>query len=149
MSNGKNDEVSKFEVDCGPPDGFKVQIDVSARDVASLICSGFEGGVSYWCRIMDYREPKVVRPVIDEDEVFKHNDYPLLDGGAVICRVFDEGTDKKYAPLVLDRDAVQRGLTLMAEKYPRHWGDFLSTNYDACTGDVFLQLCLLGEVVYG
>jgi hypothetical protein len=131
--------------------GFKVEIEVSAKDIAGLLCSGFEGGVGYWCRIMDYRKPKVVRPVIDGEEVFRHTDYPLLEGGAVICRLYDEPgqTDKKYNPLVLDRAAIQRGLTLMATTRQRHWADFLSCNYDSNTGDVFIQLCLLGDVVYG
>ena len=51
--------------------------------------------------------------------------------------------------MTLDGDAVQRGLQTMAEKYPRHWGDFIRENEDAITGDVFIQCCLLGEVVYG
>jgi hypothetical protein len=37
----------------------------------------------------------------------------------------------------------------MADKYPRHIADILSENDDATTGDVFLQLCLFGDVVYG
>jgi hypothetical protein len=40
-------------------------------------------------------------------------------------------------------------LALMAEKEPRHFGDFMGENDDATTSDVFLQLCLFGEVVYG
>lgn len=130
--------------------GFKVEREISAEDVSNLICSAFEGGgARYWCRIMDYREPKVIRPVHAGEKVYPHNDYPLLEGGAVICRLLEEETDKKYKPLVLDREAIQRGLTLMAQKYPRHWGDFLSENSDANTGDAFVQLCLLGDLVYG
>jgi pimeloyl-ACP methyl ester carboxylesterase len=40
-------------------------------------------------------------------------------------------------------------LHLMPQVAPEHWADFLTENEDAETGDVFVQLCLLGEVVYG
>lgn len=147
MTNVQTNESSELS----PVPGFKVEVEIPAKDIAGLLCSGFEGGVGYWCRIMDFRTPKVVRPMIDETEVFRHTDYPLLEGGAVICRLYDEPgqSDQKYDKLVLDRAAIQRGLTLMAEKCPKHWADFIDENYDSNTGDVFIQLCLLGDVVYG
>jgi hypothetical protein len=42
-----------------------------------------------------------------------------------------------------------KGLQTMAEKYPRHFADFVAENDDADTGDVFLQCVVLGDVVYG
>lgn len=151
-----------------PVPGFRIEKAVSAKDVANLLCSGFEGGVGYWCRIEEVREPKEKRPVLDAKRVYAHTDYPLLEGGAVICRDIEEQpvtddeceqeenedgilVDKEpvFKRLVLDREAVQRALNLMSSKYPRHWGDFLSGNYDAITGDVFIQLALLGDVIYG
>jgi len=113
--------------------------------IAGLLCAAFEGGVGYWCTITGYTEPEVPRSVWGEDRIYRHVDYPLT-GGAVLCEVTDEDEPER---LVLDREAVERGLRLMAEKAPRHWGDFLAENYDADTGDVFVQLALLGEIVYG
>jgi len=49
----------------------------------------------------------------------------------------------------LDLDAIKKGLQIIAEKYPRHMGDFLNENDDADTGDVFLQCCLFGDAIYG
>jgi len=37
----------------------------------------------------------------------------------------------------------------MAEKYPRHFANFAQEAEDAETGDVFIQCCVLGEIVYG
>lgn len=114
--------------------------------VADLLCSGFEGGVGYWCRIVDYREPPEKRSVWGESHVYPHVDYPLT-GGAVVCEVTEEDDPK---PLVLDRAAIERGLKLMSTLTPRrHWTAFLHEDEDAETGDVFIQLCLLGEIVYG
>ena len=54
------------------------------------------------------------------------------------------------SPVVaLDRAALERGLALMSTEQPGHFADFVSGNEDAETGDVLLQLALLGEVVFG
>jgi hypothetical protein len=49
----------------------------------------------------------------------------------------------------IDKLSLEAGLQLMAKKYPKHFNDFMSINEDAITGDVFLQLVVLGEVIYG
>lgn len=138
---------------------INVSVTAKPEDIAGLLCSGFESGVGYWCRIVDYKEPEKRVPVLDASAssfgekpvVYPHCDYPV-SGGAVICRIDDgetEETDDEYKPLVLDGAAVQRGLDIMATRYARHFADFVSGNYDATTGDVFIQCCLLGEIVYG
>ncbi len=50
---------------------------------------------------------------------------------------------------LLDLGTIRLGLQTMADKYPNHWHDFINDNEDATTGDVFLQCCLYGEVIFG
>lgn len=70
--------------------------------------------------------------VYDEYE----NDNELNDGDAPV----------KY-PLTL-KD-VRKGLRLMKKLYPSHYADLMEENDDAITGDVWLQLAIFGELVYG
>jgi hypothetical protein len=49
----------------------------------------------------------------------------------------------------LDLEAIKKGLQIMANLYPWHFKDLITDNHDAITADVFLQCCLLGEIVYG
>ena len=44
---------------------------------------------------------------------------------------------------------VKKGLELMRDQYPRHYADLVEENDDAITGDVFLQLAVFGELIYG
>jgi hypothetical protein len=37
----------------------------------------------------------------------------------------------------------------MADQHPSHWADIMQDETDAETSDVFLQLCVLGDIVYG
>ena len=46
-------------------------------------------------------------------------------------------------------DAIEQGIQLLERLYPGLFADFIKENEDATTGDIFLQLCLYGEVIYG
>jgi hypothetical protein len=119
---------------------------VSFENIGGLLCSAFEGGSNYWYEIHDYVEPKEITFQAMKGEVFPHIDYPLNVGGAVIVGDMEAPEE---APKRLDMAAIKNGLKVMAEKYPHHWQDFVSENDDAITGDVFLQCCLFGEIVFG
>ena len=44
---------------------------------------------------------------------------------------------------------VQKGLELMRDEYPHHYADLMMEEDDAITGDVWLQLAVFGELIYG
>lgn len=124
------------------------------HQIKSLLCCGFEGGVGYWCQIKDYA---FAEGLTYEDfckggkmqgEEYWHpcQLVPMTPGCAVICIETEEEDPK---PLTLNRTKIEVGLQLMADKFPRHFGNFMDDNADAETGDVFIQCCLLGDVVYG
>jgi hypothetical protein len=62
----------------------------------------------------------------------------------------EEACEPGEAGLVhkLDGEAIERGLRLMAQEYPQRFANWHSENEDAEDGDVFVQLCLFGEVRY-
>lgn len=129
-----------------------ITLGISRQRIASLLVGAFEGGSNYWLRSIEsqwdskFGKP---RPILDEGDekpdIWKCYDYPLQAGGKVVC-VDAEGDGKEYT---LDLDAIHKGLAAMAQKCPRHFGDFISGGDDATTSDVFLQCCLFGEIVYG
>lgn len=65
-------------------------------------------------------------------------------GGHIVLTDFEENREYR-----LDLESIKSGIQTMASKYPRHYSDFVSENDDAITGDVFLQCCVFGEIVYG
>jgi hypothetical protein len=126
-----------------------VQTEVPLQRVADLLCSAMEsGGIAYWACVERTRKPR--KPIAytspKDGAIYPLMDYPLCKGGAVILR---DTEDEKRALLVLDFEAIQRGLALMPVRSPRHWADFVAEDSDANTADVFVQLCVFGEVIYG
>lgn len=129
--------------------GFEVAVkfQVSFADVAGLLASAWTGS-AYWATVNKYIAPTAwlfeSEPRAEEGKHYP-NDYPLNPGGCVLIEDMEE-EGKVYE---LDQAAIARGLALMAEKYPEHWADFVKEDYDSTAGDVFLQLSLLGDVIYG
>ncbi len=132
---------------------MKISIDIDNEKIKGLLCSGFEGGINYWAQIDGYRYAKGL----------KHSDFqeggkfqiqgnywhpcqiiPLVEDCAVI--IMDTEQVKRHT---LNLKAIHKGLDVMCKEYPKHFGDFLSDNGDATTGDVFIQCCLFGKIVYG
>lgn len=120
--------------------GFRVktELEISDQRVKDLLCCAFEGGSNYWYQIVEFVNPENLKVE------FRHLDLPLISGCALIVSDAEESVRSQ-----LDRSAIQFGLNLMSTRYPQHFASFLEENEDAETGDVFLQCCLFGELVYG
>jgi hypothetical protein len=119
---------------------MKFTTELPDETIAGLLCSAFEGGSNYWYELVDY--------TTDSNRV---PDYEgLTDPEKNIKWSIKDYEDSDSVGLYqLDRAKIQQGIQVMADEYPRHMADALSENHDAETGDVFLQCCLFGEVVYG
>jgi hypothetical protein len=134
---------------------MKITIDITPERISDLLCCALEGGSNYWYMIDEFVVPTETEPAkwafrSDTNTVFRHLDYPLNDGGALIFSVIDDDSDEfKEQKLRLDLTTIQKGLELMAQQNPLQFGYFLAENEDATTGDVFLQLCLFGQEIFG
>lgn len=123
--------------------------------IADLLCSALEGGSNYWYVVERFIEPPKLEFLYFADsaecdvQVFRHIDYPLnLGGGIVITTLEGDEFDGK-TEWQLNLASIKQGLQVMAARYARNFADFVNEDDDAITGDVFLQCCLFGEVVYG
>jgi hypothetical protein len=145
-------------------DEFRVAATVPEQRVRDLLTSAFEGGSNYWFLVWDYEfAPGLTYEDFREGGKMQIPDnyhhplelIPFVPGCALLIvdgtdvssnnEALPEGTEVWR----LDRQAIQDGLQVMATEYPRHWGNFVGQQDDAETGDVFLQCCLFGEIVFG
>ncbi len=84
----------------------------------------------------------------------KLTDYMLRDAPRHIAYWANECTLTGQAARVCDgekwyRFSLKRGLTVMAEKSPKRFGEMLAGNYDGSTCDLLVQYGCFGEAVYG
>lgn len=138
--------------------GFTVQRKIEDDTIRGLLCCAFEGGSNYWYQIdeYDFAEGFSIGDFRDgarfcDPDMYWHPSQliPLHEGCAVIVSSPHDNLGVARKVHRLDRKAIQKGLNVMAKKYPRHMEHALSEDYDAETGDVFLQCCLFGGLVFG
>lgn len=140
----------------------EVPLSVKWSRVQDLLIGAFEGGSNYWYMIEEYVKPSGAAkdwPVLtaadsrkrgEKFNIYRHADYPVNPGGALV--VSDAGNDEREATKParrLDRARLAEALALWAKECPRHFGDWLAENDDSTTADTFLQIAVLGEIVYG
>ena len=121
-----------------------IEIKVDAEKLLNLFISAFEGGCNYWAMLDD----------TNIDTSHCSGQYPSE-------RWFDAIWNKGMSMPVLDAEEPEdklgdltkagmiNGLKLMAEQHESHYSDFAEGNDDAITADVWFQLALMNEIVYG
>ena len=121
--------------------------------IRSLLCGAFEGGSDYWMGKRQYQLPEgiTLSDFREQGKFTIPDDYnppyllvPFHEG----CSIAVVDDEDQYRG-VLNRESMVRGLQLMADKYPNHFADFMQENDDATTSDVFLQLSVFGELIFG
>jgi len=119
---------------------FEVRKPVTPEAVANLIIAAFEGGSNYWIdKVRHISGNSNEKPYYADPQLYMDPDF--------LIEITDNDEEDRWN---LNQRAIVRGLDLLGSvAHGRHLADFLSENDDAETADVFLQLCLFGDVVYG
>lgn len=133
---------------------MKLTIEIDDKRVQDLLCSALEGGSNYWYNI-DNSDGSVTTSPEDVGVEYWH-EVPFTEKGVIVFTANGDDENEEINGATswkLDRAAIERGLTVFASlkegEGGHHYGDFIKENDDAITGDVFLQCCLFGEIIYG
>lgn len=109
---------------------------------------------NYWPVIKMYKSDKDAGLFDGLDCIEEKWAEALLNGkGLVIYDAYEMDSelndDEEPTKYRLTLDGIKKGLAKMAKEYPRDFADLVEENDDAITGDIFLQLAVFGEVIYG
>lgn len=127
-----------------------VTSDIDNQAIAYALSAAFEGGSNYWYWIDKFIKPKEIKTHFDDSgKVFRHIDYPLSKGGALIISDRSGEADDPGKTYRLDVEAIQKGLDTLQKKYPKVFALLVAEDLDGPTADVFLQCCVFGDAVYG
>ena len=128
------------------------------EDVVNLFVDALEGGSNYWYEIRHL--PAEVRYKAKEmgQSVSEAIGEHILNGGYVQFYDAEEEYDNDDYQEVhsdngllgtVDMDSILEAITIIKRDYPHVWENILDEQYDANDADVFLQLCVMGDVVFG
>ncbi|WP_316196683.1 hypothetical protein [Bradyrhizobium sp. SZCCHNS3053] len=118
---------------------FVASVSIDARKVADQIVTAIEGGSGYW---MNSFKPEgeittKVSPWYDDENIWS---------GEFKIRVEVDGEDE---PKFLTPESIRNGLNWLAQKHAWRIDQIVNESGDAETADVFIQVCLFGDIVYG
>lgn len=117
---------------------FEVTCYIEESKIRDLLRQGAIG-IEYWGELLDSNVPGMPFDKYSWDEA------PFYGGKLTFKLDADHGNNAVYS---LERADIRRGLALLATKEPRHWMKVMEDSIDQETGDVFIQLCLFGEILF-
>lgn len=128
------------------------------EDIINLFVDALEGGSNYWYHIRHL--PNEVRYKAKEmgQSVSEAIGEYILKGGYVQFYDAEEEYDEDdYTEThsdngllgTVDMDSILEAITIIKRDYPDVWENILDEQYDANDADIFLQLCVMGDVVFG
>jgi hypothetical protein len=123
------------------------------EDIINLFVDALEGGSNYWYHIRNI--PKDVRRDIPLSEAI--GEYILNGGYIEFYDAEGEEYDDDSMDIYSDKDllgtvdinSLLDAINKIKHDYPDVWENILDEQYDANDADIFLQLCVMGEVEFG
>jgi hypothetical protein len=116
------------------------------QDIEDLFVTALEGGSNYWYYLKNL--PKEVKYNIKErgqataEAIANH----VINGGYI--QFFDVEDENELLGTV-DMDKLLDAISLIKKDYPDTWNNILDENADAQDADIFLQLAVMGDIVFG
>jgi hypothetical protein len=114
-----------------------VTLTMPITSVLNTLESGLTTGIAYWAALGEGGLPYQRS---DTGELVGRADWRELE----VVDLYDHNRLVK-----LTRDSIFHGVAVMAASHPRHFHAMITRSGDRVTGDVLVQCCLFGRVVYG
>ncbi len=122
---------------------------LSEDDVENMMVGAIEGGSNYWYLIKE-KADATIRKATEEmkGEPLVMRMLTAIARGVAVD-IHDLENEDELLGTLTSTSWTRGEKLLMTKEYKMHLAEILGENDDASTADVFFQLCLLGEIVYG
>jgi hypothetical protein len=127
----------------------KTTVEITIERIKDLLCCAFEGGIDYWGFAKH-----LTLAQREEIKTDYYHERPAMGGSLTIL---DNETQEELG--IIDMESMKQALQYMADGtdkngkdcpgFKKHWDWILRENEDAGTGDIFVQLAVMGVVEFG
>lgn len=114
---------------------------LTRENVVDLLVTALEGGSNYWYMIT--YQPDVLREGLDTEAKIEY----LLDHPEVYVNIEDLESHDFLGKLC--KKTIDEAKQQFKREYPDSYLDVLNEAWDADTADIFFQLVIMKDVVYG
>lgn len=120
---------------------FITEVEVTNDMIENLIVNSMEGGSNYW---MEW-----ISVPLKEGFKWDSDNYAMqIINGEVELKIYDTEEPEEFLG-ILNIKTIEKGLSEMSQQYPEDFNNIINENDDAETADIFMQLAIMGEIVYG
>ena len=121
------------------------RIEISDELIEYILCSAFEGGITYWAENVSCKDSKDMKEVGG----YKHEYLTRTKKKDAVMYIHESETGEKY-PITKKSiiDALQK-MDSPEYKYTKALGRILDETYDADDADILLQMACFKEIVFG
>jgi hypothetical protein len=128
---------------------MEITFNISDEAISDQLCTALEGGSNYWYYLGDIDRTHFIKgeTLVDNltrsflaDKNYKLPVYDIESGDEF--EDMDKLGDVTY-------DSMAKAFSIMSKDYPRQLGNILAGNYDGDDSDVWFQIAVMGEVIYG
>ena len=122
-------------------------ITISSQRRSDMLCGALEGGSNYWYFLGDDASDIVEKYGDRSKTPYVDLMWKAIEAGETIPVRGNEDEDSILGSI--DLVSIENGEQRMVDQYPEHFADLFAENDDATTADIWFQLAVLGELVYG
>jgi len=117
-------------------------------DVENMMVGAWEGGSNYWAHVGSKMMNKIYAKTEDMNDEPTVNRVLMAVQRGLPVKVRDADNPSEVLGTLTPKSWA-KAEKLMVKNHRRHFADIIGENDDATTADVFFQLAVLGDVVYG
>jgi hypothetical protein len=131
---------------------FTIKKQLTQELLETVLCGALEGGSNYWYYLGDIDSKHFTKgvPLVDNlaKSFFLDNEYALK---VYDIESVDEDEDEDNAELLgeVNASSIIRAFELLEQSYPQAYHNIMNENEDADDCDIWFQLAVMGDVVYG
>ena len=124
---------------------INIRKEISDEMIEYLLCSAFEGGITYWANNVSCEDNKDMKRVGG----WKHEYLTKTKKKDAVMYIHDIESEEKY-PITKKSiiDALQK-MDTPEYKYTKALDRILNGQWDAYDADIVVQTACFGEVIYG
>lgn len=126
---------------------MEIKTNIHDELITDMLITAFEGGSNYWATL-----DKVDRThFVKGDSLAENVARSVLSDKNYKLYVYDVESDEDELELLgtMTYASIEKAFNIMANEYPRRFSEIISGDYDADDADVFFQLAVMGEIVFG
>jgi hypothetical protein len=127
---------------------MQITQEIEYQTFEDVLVTALEGGSNYWYLLKDSIPKLSGRPGLALSERIAQC---VWNGNAEIeykLNIYDLEDEEELLG-TLSNESAHTGFQLMAEEYPEAFARILNEQYDADDADIWFQLTIMGEVVFG